>query len=279
MRIYRARPFASVIIGSALLASSAVLALAQEAADPASITAQNAIDAAQELASALDGAGGGISNAAQVAALEAAAAAGDPSALWQLGNMYENGEGVPQDKAKAFGYFAQIADQHADAAPSGFEGDIVGHSFVKMGQYYAEGLPEADVPKDESESLRLILYAATYFGDADAQFRVGLAYQNEEELGDNPLQSARWLKLAAEKGHPAAEARLGDLMFNGSDGVQANPVRGLMWLTVASRRAVGSVDAEWIGELLNSAMSVATPVQREQAIMLADAMGDSLADL
>jgi TPR repeat protein len=268
-----------VIFGSALLVGGAVAALGQEVANSGTITAQNAIDAAQELASALDGAGGGISNAAQVAALEAAAAAGDPSALWQLGNMYENGEGVPQDKAKAFGYFAQIADQHADAAPSGFEGDIVGHSFVKMGEYYAEGLPEADIPKDEGESLRLILYAATYFADADAQFRVGLAYQNEDELGDNPLQSARWLKLAAEKGHPAAEARLGDLMFNGAGGVQANPVRGLMWLTVASRRAVGSVDTEWIGELLNSAMSVATPAQREQAIMLADAMGESLADL
>jgi TPR repeat protein len=252
------------------------------AADPAAAAAarvDNAVDAAQAMASAMDGAGGGISSAEQIAALEDAAAAGDPMAQWQLGLMYESGEGVEQDKAKAFGYFAEIADQHADAAPRGTESDIVAHSFVKMGEYYAEGLPEADIPKDEGESLRLILYAATYFADADAQFRVGLAYQNEDELGDNPLQSARWLKLAAEKGHPAAEARLGDLMFNGAGGVQANPVRGLMWLTVASRRAVGSVDTEWIGELLNSAMSVATPAQREQAIMLADAMGESLADL
>jgi TPR repeat protein len=268
-----------VILSSALLISVAGVSHGQSVANTDAAIAQTAVDAAQELASALDGAGGGVSNAAQVAALESAAASGDPSALWQLANMYENGEGVPQDKAKAFGYFAQIADQHADAAPSGFEGDIVGHSFVKMGEYYAEGLPEADIPKDENESLRLILYAATYFADADAQFRVGLAYQNEEELGDNPLQSARWLKLAAEKGHPAAEARLGDLMFNGGGGVQANPVRGLMWLTVASRRSVGSVDAEWIDELLNSAMSVASPDQRAQAMILADAMSASLADL
>lgn len=276
MRISRARPFASFLVGSALLLSGAVTAIGQTLA---TTTAQTAIDAAQELASALDGAGGGVSNAAQVAALEAAAAAGDPSALWQLGVMYENGEGVPQDKAKAFGYFSQIADQHADAAPSGFEGDIVGHSFVKMGEYYAEGLPEADIPKDENELLRLIVYAATYFGDADAQFRIGLAYQSEDELGDNLLQSARWLKLAAEKGHPAAEARLGELMFNGGGGVQANPVRGLMWLTVASRRAVGTLNSEWIDELMNSAMSIASPAQREQAIVLADAMTIRLATL
>ncbi len=68
-------------------------------------------------------------------------------ALWQLGLMYESGEGVAQDKAKAFGYFAQIADQHADTAPKGLEADIVAHSFVKMGEYYQDGVPEAGIPR------------------------------------------------------------------------------------------------------------------------------------
>src|SRR3569623_901681 len=107
----------------------------------------NAVDAAQAMASAMDGAGGGISSREQIAALEDAAAAGDPMAQWQLGLMYESGEGVEQDKAKAFGYFAEIADQHAAAAPRGVESDIVAHSFVKMGEYYKDGLPEAGIPK------------------------------------------------------------------------------------------------------------------------------------
>lgn len=261
MRIFRASALASVIFGAALTFGAV----------PAG--AQTAVDAAQAMASAMDGAGGGISSADQVAALEAAAAAGDPMALWQLGLMYESGEGVAQDKAKAFGYFAEIADQHADTAPKGIEADIVAHSFVKMGEYYKDGLPEAGIAKDGDYSIKLLLHAASYFGDADAQYMIGNLYLDANELGDNPLQSARWLSLAARKGHAPAQARLGDILFNGDGGLAANPVEGLMWLTVASRRATGTTDAEWINDLLNADMSIATPEQRKRAVEMADSLG------
>jgi len=238
-----------------------------------------AIDAAQQMASALDGAGGGISSADQIAALEAAAGAGDPMAQWQLGLMYESGEGVAQDKAKAFGYFAEIADQHADTEPKGTEADIVAHSFVKMGEYYKDGLPEAGIAKDEDYSIKLLQHAASYFGDADAQFRLGEMYLDAKELGDNPLQSARWLSLAARKGHVGAQAKLGDLLFNGDGALKANPVEGLMWLTVASQRAVDTTDADWIDDLLNADMSVATPDARKQAVDMADKLSEQLASL
>jgi uncharacterized protein len=239
----------------------------------APVHAQSAVDAAQAMASAMDGAGGGISMTDQIAALEAAAAAGDPMAQWQLGLMYESGEGVAQDKARAFGYFAQIADQHADTAPKGIEADIVAHSFVKMGEYYQDGVPEAGIPQDEAYAAKLILHAASYFGDADAQFKVGELYLDEQELGDNPIQSARWLSLAARKGHAGAQAKLGNMLFNGDGDLEANPVEGLMWLTVASRRAFGTPDAGWIDDLLNAAMSVADPEQRKRAVEMADSLG------
>ncbi|MEQ1771474.1 MAG: tetratricopeptide repeat protein [Devosia sp.] len=268
MRTSRANALISIAIGSALLFGAVPLA-----------QAQTAVDAAQELASALDGAGGGVSSADQIASLEAAAAAGDPMALYQLGLMYESGEGVAQDKAKAFGYFAQIADQHADAAPDAREAEVVAHSFVKMAEAYGEGVEEAGIAKDEQTSIRLILHAASYFGDAEAQYKVGLAYQDPAELGDNPLQSARWYSLAARKGHVGAQANLGNLLFNGEGGVEANPVEGLMWLTVASRRAMGTADQAWIDDLLNSAMSVASPEQRAQAVMMADSLGARFGNL
>ncbi|RYE07800.1 MAG: sel1 repeat family protein [Hyphomicrobiales bacterium] len=260
MRIFRAGALSVLMLGSALAGAGPVFA-------------QSAVDAAQALASALDGAGGGISMVDQVAALEAAAAAGDTMALWQLGLMYEAGEGVTQDKAKAFGYFSQIANDHADAAPKGLEADIVAQSFVKMGEYYKDGVPEAGIPQNDDYSTKLILHAASYFGDAEAQYKVGELYLEEGELGDNPLQSARWLSLAARKGHAGAQARLGNMLFNGDGTLQANPVEGLMWLTVASRRAIGTADSGWIDDLLNSAMSVADPDQRKQAVDLADNLG------
>ncbi len=237
-----------------------------------------AADAALAMANSLDGAGGGISSRDFVDALEDAALAGQPMALFQLGLMYESGEGVQKDPVKAFGYFSQIADEHADALPRGVEADIVAQSFVKVGEYYRTGLPEAGIPKNEDYSNKLILHAASYFGDADAQYMVGQLYRDDEELGDNPLQSARWLNLAARKGHAAAQARLGNMLFNGQ-GVGADQVEGLMWLTVASRRSVGTPEAVWINELLNNAVSLATPEQRQQATLAADSLGSRFGGL
>ena len=234
-----------------------------------------AADAALTMANMMDGAGGGISNADLMSALENAAAAGQPMALWRLGTMYENGEGVEKDDVKAFGYFSQIANDHADAAPKGVDADIVAQSFVKMGDYYKQGLPDAGVAVDPERAEQLILHAATYFGNADAQYRVGELYLADPN-DPNRLQGARWLSLAAHKGHVAAQAKLGDLLFNGA-GIKAQPAEGLMWLTVAHDRSVGTPEEDWINELLTRDMSVASPDQREDAIKMADAVAPQFA--
>jgi hypothetical protein len=234
-----------------------------------------AADAALTMANMMDGAGGGISNADLMSALENAASAGQPMALWRLGTMYENGEGVQKDDVKAFGYFSQIANDHADAAPKGVDADIVAQSFVKMGDYYKQGLPDAGVAVDPERAEQLILHAATYFGNADAQYRVGELYLADPN-DPSRLQGARWLSLAAHKGHVAAQAKLGDLLFNGA-GIKAQPAEGLMWLTVAHDRSVGTPDEDWINELLTRDMSVASPNQREDAVKMADAVAPQFA--
>ena len=285
MRTSRANARASSIVAVAFwavlaVAGTAIPANAQASGVLPSLPAepQTAADAALQMANSLDGAGGGISSTDLVAALEDAALAGQPMALYQLGLMYESGEGVAKDPVKAFGYFSQIADEHADAAPKGVEADIVAQSFLKVGEYYRTGLPEAGIQKNEAYSNKLIMHAASYFGDADAQYKVGELYLDDKELGDNPLQSARWLNLAARKGHAGAQAKLGSMLFNG-EGLGPDRVEGLMWLTVASRRAVGTADEAWIDDLLNSAMSLATAEDREKATNLADTLGTKFGGL
>lgn len=260
----------------ALISVGLVMMATQVATLPA--RAQSAADAALNMANMLDGAGGGVSSDDLMLALEDAAKAGQPMAMWRLGEMYENGEGVQKDPVKAFGYFSQIANEHADVAPKSLDADIVAQSFVKIGEYYREGLPSAGIAVDQVRSNRLIMHAATYFGDADAQYRVGELYLDEAGFGVNPLQSARWLSLAARKGHTAAQARLGDMLFNGV-GIEAQPVEGLMWLTVAHDRSIGTLDEEWVAVLLNGAMSVATPEQRAEAIMLVDGLEQQFSGL
>ena len=279
MRTSRALPRSILALSVALgLAGATLPAAAQTAGVLPSAAPETAADAALAMANSLDGAGGGISSKDLISALEDAALAGQPMALYQLGLMYESGEGVEKDPVKAFGYFSQIADEHADTAPRGVEADIVAQSFLKVGEYYRNGLPEAGIPKNEAYSNKLIMHAASYFGDADAQFKVGEMYLDEKELGDNPLQSARWLNLAARKGHAGAQAKLGSMLFNG-EGISADQVEGLMWLTVASRRAKGTVDEGWINDLLNNAMSIASTDQRQQAVKLADTLGTKFGGL
>ncbi len=239
--------------------------------------AQTAADAALNMANMLDGAGGGVSSNDLLSALQNAADAGQPMAMWQLGTMYENGEGVTKDPVKAFGYFAQIANQHADAAPKGVEADIVARSFVKVGDYYRQGLPDAGIPADSERSHALLLHAATYFGDADAQYRVGLLYSEKGELGVNPLQSARWFSLAARKGHCPAQAKLGHLIFHGLDGIEAQPVEGLMWLTIAHQRCAQTADAKWIDEMLATASGLSSPEELAEAQSLAQGVAPQFA--
>ncbi len=260
--------------GHAALIAAAALSLLSFVLVPAQ--AQTAADAALTMANMLDGAGGGVSDEDLIAALEGAAEAGQPMALYRLGMMYENGDGVDKDPVKAFGYFSQIANEHADTPPRSVEADIVAQSFVKVGEYYRDGLPDAGISADADRSHALLLHAASYFGDADAQFRVGQLYLEEDELGVNPLQSARWLSLAARKGHGPAQLLLGDLLFNG-EGIQAQPVEGLMWLTLGQNNTRGTANESWAADLLKHAISIATAEQRAEAMDMVERFGPQFA--
>lgn len=255
------RDFSLACAASALIFALGMAAPAQ---------AQTAADAAFDFAKTLDGSGSIVSSDTYLSALESDAAAGRPLALWQLGTMYETGEGVDKDPVKAFGYFAQIANQHADTAPRGLEADIVANSFVKLGDYFRLGVPEAGVTQNPAEYHRMLMHAATYFGDAEAQYRVGMLYQREDGLGVSPMLSARWLVSAAHKGHCLAQAQLGNLLFNGMDAYEPRPAEGLMWLNLAHATCLGTSDLAVADELLNGALSVATPEVRAAAIEMAN---------
>lgn len=232
---------------------------------------RTAADAVNAMASAFGVVSIGLSSAEMLAALEAAAEAGEATALWRLGVMYENGEGVKQDQVRAFGYFARIANEHADTPPKSLEADVVAQSFVKVGEYYKSGLPDAGITVDNRRTTALWLHAASYFGDADAQYRVGDRYLNDDDMGNSPLQGARWLQLAATKGHVLAQAKLGDLLFQGREGITPQPQEGLIWLNIATIGALGTQDEAIVTELLSRAMSIATPEERTHAIQAASA--------
>ena len=58
-------------------------------------------------------------------ALEYAAGQGHTLALWKLGRMYADGDGVEHDDLKAFEYFSKLADQNADESPDSPNAPVV----------------------------------------------------------------------------------------------------------------------------------------------------------
>jgi TPR repeat protein len=201
--------------------------------------------------------------------LLAAAERGHAIAQWKLGRMYAEGDGVAKDHMKAFEYFSQIADAHADDNPVGPEARFISNSFVALGAYYLSGIPGTGVGSNTRRALDLFTYAATYFGDADAQFELGRIYLTDKGVERSASLAARWLGLAARKDHIGAQATLGEILFRGK-GVPRRPAEGLMWLELAKSQVDGAQNAAWILLSHEHAFAEATSADRERAFELVE---------
>lgn len=200
--------------------------------------------------------------ASALTSLVDAAKRGHAMAQWKLGRMYAEGDGVDRDDLKAFDYFTQIANAHADDAPDTVQARFVANSFVALGNYYLDGIPNSPVGADADRAREMFSYAASYFGDPDAQYNLARMYLDGQTVKKDVRQAARWLGLAANKGQRDAQAVLGHLLFNGVE-LPRQAARGLMWLTLAKEAASDS--DKWIQDLYDQAMAQASPEERATA--------------
>lgn len=203
--------------------------------------------------------------ASSLTALQYAAEGGHPVAQWKLGRMYASGDGVDKDNVRAFSYFSQIANAHAEDSPSAPQAGIVANAFVEMGRYLLEGIPNSKVKADPNRAREMFSYAASYFGSADAQYDLARMYIEGTGAPRDPRYGARWLGLAAQKGQYRAQALLGQMLFRG-DELPRQAARGLMWLTLAKDSA--TVEDAWITESYNRAIAAATEDDRAMALKM-----------
>ena len=117
---------------------------------------------------------------------------GDSAAQYNLGLMYDNGQGFLQDYAEAVKWYRLAADQgDADAQ-------------LNLGFSYDMG---RGVPQDYAEALKWYRLAAEQ-GHADAQQDLGYSYEYGEGLPQNNIMAHMWYNLASENGaERAAEWR------------------------------------------------------------------------
>jgi TPR repeat protein len=128
--------------------------------------------------------------------------------------------GVAQNDLLAFDYLSRIANApHGDIGPSAPEAQIA-KALVALGRYYLNGVPNSKITSDPERAREMFSYAASYFGDADAQYDLARLYlKNAGTSRDDFRYGARWLGLAAQKGQHGAG-------LAGSDAVR--------WRTVAA---------------------------------------------
>jgi TPR repeat protein len=200
-----------------------------------------------------------------IEALKYAAARGEPLARWRLAKIYAMGEGVPHDDVKAYDYFWEIVTSYDEESPNRRDQQIVSSAFVAVGLYSLNGIENVLKP-DPARALQMFRHAATNFRDANAQYHLARMYLDGLGIEKDSRQAVRWLYLAADKGHPQAQARLGQMLFAGQESVKPQRALGLMWLTLARDSAKASEKDQWIIDLYNRAMAKANDEDREVAL-------------
>jgi TPR repeat protein len=197
-----------------------------------------------------------------VEAYRYAAENGQLGATWKLARMYAEGDGVARDDYEAFKFFNEIAQQ--DVEPGSPEESYVSDALVALGAYMKSGIPGTPVEPNAIAAQEYYTRAAANYRNANAQFELGkMLLAGDGGVRTSVRQAARWLQLAAEKGHAGAQATLGNLLFQ-----SGKVVRGLAMMTAALERAAPN-DQPWIRDMQEEAFSLAPEADRRTAIALA----------
>jgi TPR repeat protein len=193
--------------------------------------------------------------------LDYAAEQGVPGAIWKLGRMYADGDGVKMHKGRAYEYFSRLTSTHADDAAGTPNARFLANAFVTLGLYHLEGIP-GTLKADPNVAREMFRYAASYFADPEAQYYLGRLYLIGKGAPKDAITAARWLRLSADKGDHRAQALLGGMLFKGEQ-VSRQAARGLFWLIIAKDSA-GS-DEGWITDMYSSALAQANENERALA--------------
>jgi TPR repeat protein len=201
-----------------------------------------------------------------------AASQGHAMSSWKLARMYAEGDGLERDDLKAFEYYSKIADEDLDEGPGSPNARFIASAYVALGSYFLDGIPNTYVKRDLVRARNLFEYAATLFGDPDAQYNLARMMADGSGGPKDIRQALRWLNLAAEKNHRPSQALLGHILFTGADGVPRQAAQGLMWLSLAREGADPTKDA-WIAKLRDQAYAAANENERQLSTLYLDHHG------
>jgi TPR repeat protein len=158
---------------------------------------------------------------------ELAAEQGDTNAQFELGVMYNTGEGVDKNEIRASEFYKLAADQgHHDAQFS-------------LGIMYEHG---RGVDKDEKRAVEVYTLAADQ-GHISAQYNLGLMYAQGRGVEPDEKRAVEFFSLASEQGCVRAQYSLG-VMYAGGRGVHQSYTKAReLWTKAATQGHERSINA------------------------------------
>lgn len=143
------------------------------------------------------------------------------AAQFMLGHMYQDGEGTERNNVEAYKWFElSRLSGFADAV---YARDAVGALLAEKqldeAKERAVGFMERGDPSAlTADAIKRLnqAKAKAVDGDLEAQVEIGIGYLFAEESPFDEGEAFKWLKTAAERGHPEAQQSLG-LMYRSFD--------------------------------------------------------------
>ena len=168
---------------------------------------------------------------------------------YELGLLYGQGFGVPQDDGAGMKWLTLAAGQRYASAQTHLAG------------LFERGNGPAGVAKDEVRALELYRLAASQ-GYSGAQQNLGMKF-NTGALGlaqSTPAALALWEK-AASQGCPNAQFSAGLLYYNGRGGVPRDNKRALFWSQLAADAGFAKAKASLVTRLMRCTSACRTDAE------------------
>jgi len=127
--------------------------------------------------------------------MKALADQGDAVAQFNLGFMYESGNGVPENNAEAVEWYRKAAEQGISEAQ------------YNLAHMYQNG---EGVPENDSEAVKWYRKAADQ-GYSGAQYNLGVMYATGEGVPENNIRAYVWWSMGKTQGNAMAAGNIDKL--------------------------------------------------------------------
>jgi TPR repeat protein len=177
------------------------------------------------------------------AGLIPAANAGRADAQFLLADLYQTGLGVGRDPARALSLLRAAANQGHPSALHKLAifrewGVGMPRSQMAARRLYRRAADKGSIKArimDRGQAIEYFEWAARD-GSPDDQWAIASWYRKKIFGAFGQRSALRLTRLAAQRGHVKAQARLAELYRTGRAGVARNPVRAYVWGQLAARR-------------------------------------------